>query len=282
MRTPHPPLRWAGGKRQLLGHLLPLVPEKLSAYHEPFLGGGALFFELSRIGRITPETDVVLGDSNKELIACYQQIRDYPGGVISALREWEKAEEQLGSEVTYKTVRSSNFTQPEKQAAKLFYLNRTCYNGLYRVNKKGQFNVPWGKKPFKLTPEMVANLEACRKALNTAVLLPHHWGHLWFSLPRPTRQTLFFFDPPYLKENSLSFVGYNSRKFLEEAHMQLAAWAVATARNPEITVIITSSDTPRSREIYDKTPFNMVEVPVRRAINSNGSGRTGRELIFHN
>ena len=129
-----PILKWAGGKTQMLGELLPKVPSSYGRYIEPFFGGGALFFALQ------PE-NAVIADSNPELINMYRQVADHVDDVISYLEKYQNTSEMFYS------VRSLDWeTLPKAEAAaRTIYLNRTCYNGLYRVNKKGQFNVPYGK-----------------------------------------------------------------------------------------------------------------------------------------
>lgn len=151
-----PILKWAGGKTQMLGELLPKVPSSYGRYIEPFFGGGALFFALQ------PE-NAVIADSNPELINMYRQVADHVDGVISYLEKYQNTSEMFYS------VRSLDWeTLPKAEAAaRTIYLNRTCYNGLYRVNKKGQFNVPYGKyKNPKIcdTEALHAASQALRKA----------------------------------------------------------------------------------------------------------------------
>ena len=151
-----PILKWAGGKTQMLGELLPKVPSSYGRYIEPFFGGGALFFALQ------PE-NAVIADSNPELINMYRQVADHVDDVISYLEKYQNTSEMFYS------VRSLDWeTLPKAEAAaRTIYLNRTCYNGLYRVNKKGQFNVPYGKyKNPKIcdTEALHAASQALRKA----------------------------------------------------------------------------------------------------------------------
>lgn len=129
-----PILKWAGGKTQMLGDLLPKVPASYGKYIEPFIGGGAMFFALQ------PE-NAVIADSNPELINMYREVADHVDDVIEVLKKYENT-----SEMFYE-VRAQDWTQLSKTeaAARTIFLNKTCFNGLYRVNKKGQFNVPYGK-----------------------------------------------------------------------------------------------------------------------------------------
>ncbi|HEY9714476.1 MAG TPA: Dam family site-specific DNA-(adenine-N6)-methyltransferase, partial [Chroococcales cyanobacterium] len=136
--TPGPFLKWAGGKSQLLPTFVRYFPKKFNRYHEPFLGGGAVFFHLaSRI----PQMRATISDGNEELINCYKMIRDYPYEVLEALKLHRNDKHHFYKIRAQDTARLSN---PER-AARLVFLNKTCFNGLYRVNRSGQFNVPFGK-----------------------------------------------------------------------------------------------------------------------------------------
>ena len=138
-----PFLKWAGGKTSLLPELLQAAPEQIETYYEPFVGGGALFFALQAEGRFKR---AVLSDSNKELINAYMQVRDNVEGLIKALqvhqRKYRAAEDRAEY---YYTIRGKRLTCSLGGAANLIFLNKTCYNGLYRVNSKGRFNVPHGR-----------------------------------------------------------------------------------------------------------------------------------------
>ena len=154
-----PILKWAGGKTQLLGDLLPKVPASYGRYIEPFFGGGAMFFALQ------PE-NAVIADSNPELINMYREVADHVEDVIHCLLRYENTSEMFYS------VRSQEWTALPKAeaAARTIYLNRTCFNGLYRVNKQGQFNVPYGKyKNPKICDE--DGLRAASAALQKADIL---------------------------------------------------------------------------------------------------------------
>ena len=154
-----PILKWAGGKTQMLGDLLPKVPSSYGRYIEPFFGGGAMFFALQ------PE-QAIISDSNPELINLYRQVADNVDDVISHLKKYENS-----SEMFY-AVRSQDWTKLPKSeaAARTIFLNKTCFNGLYRVNKKGQFNVPFVKyKNPKICDE--AGLKAASDALKKAEII---------------------------------------------------------------------------------------------------------------
>ncbi len=132
VRNASPFLKWVGGKTQLLPELLNHIPAHFDTYIEPFIGGGALFFELQ-------PTKAVLADSNPELINCYTIVRDRVEDLVNVLNSYQYSEE------FYYAMRAEMPEDPVLRAARMIYLNRTCYNGLYRVNKRGQFNVPFGR-----------------------------------------------------------------------------------------------------------------------------------------
>lgn len=163
-----PILKWAGGKTQMLGELLPKVPSSYGRYIEPFFGGGALFFALQ------PE-NAVIADSNPELINMYRQVADHVDNVISYLEKYQNTSEMFYS------VRSLDWeTLPKAEAAaRTIYLNRTCYNGLYRVNKKGQFNVPYGKykNPKYVTPKrFMRRHRLCGKLILSVETISLFWS----------------------------------------------------------------------------------------------------------
>ena len=158
--TPRPILKWAGGKRQLLGELLGCVTaaNPYGRYHEPFLGGGALFFELARTGKL--DQPAALSDVNQNLVEVYQAVRDQTETVIELLKQHTQAHEKDH----YYSVRADVPDELAARAARFIYLNKTCFNGLYRENQKGQFNVPMGryKNPRICDAD---NLRAAAKAL---------------------------------------------------------------------------------------------------------------------
>lgn len=179
-----PVLKWAGGKTQMLGDLLPKVPTSYGRYIEPFFGGGAMFFALQ------PE-NAIIADSNPELINLYRQIADRVEDVISHLKKYENT-----SEMFY-AVRGQEWTTlaKEEAAARTIFLNRTCFNGLYRVNRQGQFNVPYGKyKNPKICDE--EGLRAAAKALQKAEILCGDYSLVLDRYAKPG--DFIFLDPPYL------------------------------------------------------------------------------------
>ena len=222
-----PILKWAGGKTQMLGDLLPKVPSSYGRYIEPFFGGGAMFFALQ------PE-QAIISDSNPELINLYRQVADNVDDVISHLKKYENS-----SEMFY-AVRSQDWTKLPKSeaAARTIFLNKTCFNGLYRVNKKGQFNVPFGKyKNPKICDE--AGLKTASDALKKAEIICGDYLLVLEHYAQPG--DFVFLDPPYLPISEYSdFKRYTKEQFYEEDHVELAKM-VMTLHERGCHVILTNS-----------------------------------------
>lgn len=254
---PKPFLKWTGGKRQLLGELTKYVPDEFGTYYEPFVGGGALFFHLM-------ETRAVLGDANKRLVRTYRGVRDYVEQVIKRLSLLPYCPKRFAS------VRGENpegLTEAEV-AAWLIYLNKTCYNGLYRVNKKGQFNVPFGRyeNPTICDTE---NLRACSRALrNTSLVVGDFEETVAGALPGD----FVYFDPPYVPLSKTSnFVAYDKTGFTKDDHVRLRDCALRLKQRG-VHVLLSNSSAPFVRELYEKD-FELIEVGARRAVNSKAERR---------
>lgn len=258
-----PILKWAGGKTQMLGELLPKVPSSYGRYIEPFFGGGALFFALQ------PE-NAVIADSNPELINMYCQLADHVDDVITYLEKYQNT-----SEMFY-AVRSLDWEKLPKAeaAARTIYLNRTCYNGLYRVNQKGQFNVPYGKYKNPKICDVEA-LHAASKALQKANIV---CGDYFLVLEHYSQPGDFIFlDPPYLPISEYSdFKRYTKEQFYEEDHVELAK-QVMRLHEKGCHVILTNSNYPLVHELY--APFKIDVIQTKRHISCNGSTRKGEDVI---
>ncbi len=258
-----PILKWAGGKTQMLGNIMPKIPERYGKYIEPFIGGGALFFALS------PE-QAVLADSNPELINMYKQVADNITGVITYLREYKNTKED------FYTVRSVEWTNLSKEeaAARTIYLNKTCFNGLYRVNRNGQFNVPFGKyKDPKFCDESA--LYAASEVLKKATI---KCGDYLSVLKECAREGDFvFLDPPYLPISEYSdFKRYTKEQFYEEDHIELAN-EVKRLQQLGCHVILTNSNHPLVHELYADYKIEIVQ--TKRHISCNGNKRKGEDVI---
>lgn len=258
-----PILKWAGGKTQMLGDLIPKVPTSYGRYIEPFFGGGAMFFALH------PE-NAVIADSNPELINMYRQVADHVDEVINYLKKYENT-----SEMFY-DVRSLEWTALPKAeaAARTIFLNKTCFNGLYRVNKQGQFNVPFGKyKNPKICDE--EGLRAASEVLKKAEILCGDYLLVLEHYAQPG--DFVFLDPPYLPISEYSdFKRYTKEQFYEEDHVELAKM-VTTLHERGCYVILTNSNHPLVHELY--APFTIDVIQTKRHISCNGRTRKGEDVI---
>lgn len=258
-----PILKWAGGKTQLLGSLLPKAPASYGRYIEPFLGGGAMFFALR------PE-DAVIADSNPELINVYREVAGHVEEVIQCLKRYENTSE------TFYAVRDQEWTAlpGAEAAARTIFLNRTCYNGLYRVNKKGQFNVPYGKyKNPRICDE--DGLRAASAALRNAEILCADYRSVLERYARPG--DFVFLDPPYLPVSEYAdFKRYTKEQFYEEDHVELAKMA-AGLHERGCYVLLTNSNHPLVHELY--APFSIDVVQTKRHISCNAGARRGEDVI---
>ncbi len=262
-----PFLKWAGGKTALLPELLKAAPEQIETYYEPFVGGGALFFALQAAGRFK---HAVLSDSNQELINAYTQVRDNVDGLIRALqvhqRKYRAAEDRAEY---YYTIRGKRLTCDLGGAANLILLNKTCFNGLYRVNSKGQFNVPHGRYKNPTICDEV-NLRAVSEALQGVELMVADFTEA----PSPAGEGDFvYFDPPYVPVSETAyFTSYTAKDFGKEEQERLAT-AAATLACQGSQVVLSNSGHPDVASMYSSDLFRLNEVRVRRAINSDAKGR---------
>ena len=258
-----PILKWAGGKTQMLGDLLPKVPKSYGRYIEPFFGGGAMFFALQ------PE-NAIIADSNPELINMYRQVAENVDEVISYLKKYENT-----SEMFYAVREQDWICLPKAEAAaRTIFLNRTCFNGLYRVNKQGKFNVPYGKyaNPRICDEE---GLKAASNALKKADIL---CGDYLLVLEHYAEAGDFvFLDPPYLPISEYAdFKRYTKEQFYEEDHIELAKM-IMRLQERGCHIVLTNSNHPLVHELY--APFTIDVIQTKRHISCNGSTRKGEDVI---
>jgi DNA adenine methylase len=264
-----PIVKWAGGKSRLLDELLARSPRRFRRYFEPFLGGAALYF------RLAPRF-AVLSDSNADLINMYRCVAWNVEAVIRRLAR-HRAEH---SEAHYYQMRERWNTQGElsadvDRAAAFIYLNKTCYNGLWRVNSRGHFNVPVGRydEPSIFDP---AALRAASRLLQRAEITASHYAE---AADGARAGDFIYFDPPYhpLSETA-NFTSYTAGSFGPDDQRQLADTARALVRRG-CAVMVSNSDTPFIRDLY--RDFRIDGVDCARAINSKASARgPQRELII--
>jgi DNA adenine methylase len=264
-----PVLKWAGGKRQLLVPILQFVersfPERIEKFYEPFAGGAAVFFALASRQKFN---HAKLTDMNADLIRVYTELRDNADAVIAELEKLAALE--LSKETYYlvrEKVRAKRPGKDSARAARLIYLNRTGYNGLYRVNSSGEFNVPYGsyKNPRILDrPRLLAAAEALQ-GVELAV------EDFELSCKKAKRGDFVYFDPPYVPvSKTASFAAYHSVAFTSAEHARLAE-TFARLSKLGVATLLSNSYTPETRELYRE--FVTEKVQATRAINSNATRR---------
>lgn len=265
-----PFLRWAGGKRKLAELIIESVPTNFdpiqNRYFEPFIGGGALVFALGnpRGDLYIPGKNLHLNDSNPDLITTYKVVRSDVEGLIRKLTKLSRDT----SKATYERVRSSKPKDEISRAARFIYLNKTCFNGLWRVNSKGEFNVPWGKLK---TPNILneENLRACSKRLKGSHLTS---GDFAKALEDVSKGDLVYFDPPYIPlTSSASFSKYAKDDFSIEDHERLSD-LIAKLVKKGVHVILSNSDTSLSRDIFGPH-LTLRQISVKRSISAASSSR---------
>ena len=258
-----PILKWAGGKTQLLPEILPRMPEHYNKYIEPFIGGGAVFFRLAN-------GNSVIADSNPELINMYKQIAYNCDAVIEELRNYRNEEEM------FYEVRALDWTtcDPKEAAARMVYLNHTCFNGLYRLNKKGMFNTPYGRyKNPKICNE--EKLHAASEILKRSTIL---CGDYLDVLREYAKEGDFvFLDPPYIPISEYAdFKRYTKEQFYKQDQVNLAN-EVHRLVNIGCKIMLTNSNHPLVHELYGD--YNIEVIPTKRNINSCGNKRKGEDVI---
>lgn len=256
----YPIVKWVGGKRQLMFELLKNMPENYNRYFEPFIGGGALFFELQ------PD-NAYISDMNEELINLYKVVRDNVDELVADLQKHDISKEYF-MEIRNidRTEEYKNWSNIQK-ASRFIYLNRTCFNGMYRVNSKGEFNVPFGhyKNPRILDEN---NLINCSNLLQKTEIKHADFSEI---LKKVKKGDFVYFDPPYvpLSETS-SFTSYTKDGF--DIDMQFKLRDVCDELDSMgVKFLLSNSDTKLVNELYEN--YNIKKVFASRQINANADGR---------
>lgn len=259
-----PFLKWAGGKRWLAEHELLDSLNYAGNYIEPFLGGGALFFHLQ------PKV-AILSDLNNHLIETYKAIREHPCSIQDRLRDHQKAH----CKDYYYRTRDASFDNPIDRAARFLYLNRTCWNGLYRENLAGQFNVPIGTK--SLVFDINEDFVAISKVLESTKLICCDFE---FTIDQATEGDLVFCDPPYTTAHNMNgFVKYNQRIFRWDDQIRLRDAAMRASERGAV-VMITNADHPSLHYLYSNAgKINVVRRASIISGISKGRGATSEILV---
>lgn len=265
-----PFLKWVGGKRQLLPELVSRLPDSYKRYHEPFIGGGALFFHLC-------PRRASISDINPELINVYSAVKNDVEALIRDLRRHRYEKEYFYRVRDSDREPSFKRWSPVKRASRLIFLNKTCFNGLYRVNSSGQFNTPFGRyvNPAILDAD---NLRACSRALQSAKIQLAPFDEIE---EKAKSGDLVYFDPPYVPLSATaSFTGYSQDGFSADMQRELAALC-SRLDKAGVQFMLSNSSAPLVLSLYRK--FRLEKVDASRAINSRAHGRGKiHEVIVRN
>ena len=269
-----PFVKWAGGKKQLLDKLESRMPSTFERYYEPFIGGGALFLELQ------PER-AVINDTNEQLLNVYRQLKIDAEAVISAINDLDSVpcdkELFLKNRAAYNSKINANELDPEC-AALTIWINKHCFNGLYRVNGKGLFNVPYNNKRSGVSID-AANLRNIGIFLRSKEIEIRQ-GDFELACFDVQQGDFVYFDSPYVPiDETANFTDYTKEGFSLEDHKRLAS-LFKRLSDRGVKVMLSNNDVPLVHELYNC--FTIECIDVRRAINSDASKRTGKEVIITN
>lgn len=269
-----PFVKWAGGKRQLLTHIRERMPEKFNTYYEPFVGGGAVLFDL------LPDNSVI-NDINKALINAYRQIGTSPDEFLDVVNKLDDEMWDDGKKYYYHIREKYNDKLMRQEydvelAAMLVFINKHCYNGLYRVNAQGLFNVPYNNSR-RGSVDAESILEVSKYLKNVTILE----GDFEDACHLAKEGDFVFLDSPYAPLNPTSFESYTKEGFDVESHIRLARlFDELTERG--CFCMLTNHNTEFINELYGNKGYRMDVVSVKRMINSDANNRVGEEIIICN
>lgn len=269
-----PFVKWAGGKRQLIPQIRERMPKQFNNYFEPFVGGGAVIFELQ------PE-HAVINDINKALINAYQMIREHPQEFLQEINRLDTEMWEDGKEYYYSLREHYNDKLMKEEfdvelAALFVFINKHCFNGLYRVNGKGLFNVPYNNS--RRTSVEEKSILAISDYLKKVTIIT---GDFEEACKNASKGDFVFIDSPYAPLNPTSFESYTKEGFDIESHRRLAElYDELTARG--CYCMLTNHNTELINDLYGNKGYNIEVVSVKRLINSDASNRVGEEVIICN
>lgn len=266
-----PYLKWAGGKRQILPELKKYIPPQISGtYYEPFVGAGALFFDLQR-------KKAVINDANEELINTYLTIRDQCDELIDLLKKYEDRNNREDFYVIRRLDREENYSSlgAVDKAARFIYLNKTCYNGLYRVNSSGLFNTPFGnyKNPNICDDNVIRAVSKYLNGPNINIRQGDFDDALW----DVKKNDFIYFDPPYHSEDNTNFTGYNAGGFSEDEQYALFL-TFKRLSDSGAKCMLSNSSTKFINDLYKD--YKIMKIKVGRSINSDANGRGAVEEVI--
>ena len=263
-----PYLKWAGGKRQLLKDILKYLPKGINnyTYYEPFIGAGALFFELQ-------PKKAIINDFNEQLILTYNVLKENADELILLLKKYQqKNVEEYYYEIRNMDRNSEIFSKLSdiEKAARLIFLNKTCFNGLYRVNSQGLFNVPYGKyKNPAICEEIVLRQISNYLNSNEICITNKDFEQ---AVSSAGKKSFIYFDPPYHSPDKTNFTGYQANGFDDDEQERLRNVMIKLT-NRGVKCLLSNSDTEFIRELYNYELFEIISVQAKRAINSDSAGR---------
>lgn len=269
-----PFIKWAGGKRQLLAQIRERMPESFNNYYEPFVGGGAVIFDLL-------PTSAVINDINKALVNTYRQICNASDEFMKKLNELDEAMWEDGKEYYYSLREHYNDKLMKEEfdvelAALFVFINKHCFNGLYRVNGKGLFNVPYNNSRKSSCDE--GTIRAISEYLKNVTILE---GDFQVACQNAKKGDFVFIDSPYAPLNPTSFESYTKEGFDIESHKRLAdLYDELTSRG--CYCMLTNHNTELINELYGNKGYKIDVVSVKRMINSDATNRVGEEVIICN
>jgi len=259
----HPIVKWAGGKRGLIEKYKPCLPKDFNKYYEPFFGGGAIFFHLFSNGRVK---EAKISDINSELINMYEVVKTKVDDLVEEL----KSGKYVNDKDIFYEIRAEEPEKPVLRAARLIYLNRTCFNGLYRVNKRGKFNVPFGKYPKNVKIFDEENLRNVNQCLQNVELTSEDFEK---SVNDAKKGDFVYFDPPYMPlTETANFTDYTSKGFVMKEQERLAK-VFKELDERGCYVMESNSDVPKIAELYEG--YEIKKVHAKRFISSDPNGRGG-------
>ncbi|MFA5173892.1 MAG: Dam family site-specific DNA-(adenine-N6)-methyltransferase [Candidatus Pacearchaeota archaeon] len=257
-------LKWAGGKRRVIDQIDPYIPREINTYFEPFLGGGSMFFYIKQ--KYNPKK-CVLSDINEDLIKTFKAVRDNPKKLINYLNYFKK---KNSKEFFYKFRQKFNENKIKglKRCAGFIYLNKTCFNGLWRVNSKNEFNVPYGdhKNPGIFEKETI--LFASKLLKNVEILNQDYREILNFV----KKGDFIYLDPCYDPLKKTSFANYNPKRFCEEDRIEMAKF-IGQLNNKKISFALSNNKISEMKYYYPLSKFDHIEILAPRFINSQGNKR---------
>ncbi len=275
--APRPFVKWAGGKRQLIPVLSQHIPKNFGSFFEPFLGGGAMLFHLLSQN---PKQRFIVSDLNSDLVLSYITIRDRADELIYSLKNHAKKYSK-NSDTYYYSVRASEPKGQIEKTSRLIFLNRTCFNGLYRVNSKGKFNVPLGRysNPNIVNEENILAVSNILQSKKISIKC-QDFGAV---LDDAKKDDFVYFDPPYQPiSQTANFTSYTNRDFTTKDLKRLSK-VCQDLDSRGCKIMLSNSNCKEVIQTFSKDSWKVVKIKANRAINSNSKKRTGHtELLIKN